>query len=178
MNATDSLDAIWQSYQTTIACLRISTRAVKNGNIAAIEKTSLLHDPVDEALRKIEKSREIADDNVILSLWTVFERALLLHLQNESKILLTAPHSKMIPVFQKKIEDVEYWRIDEVLDIFKFAIDPTLIGSAKQIKKYRDWVAHKNPKKGRPQNVPPQIAYQILSEISKQLNHLAQGNAP
>ncbi len=47
-----------------------------------------------------------------------------------------------------------------------------LLGQAKQIKQYRDWVAHRNVSKAVPANVPPKKAYEILSEILWRLeNH-------
>ncbi len=68
--------------------------------------------------------------------------------------------------FHHKVEnEMEYWKSDDVLDLFKSVVNSDLIGNAKQVKKYRDWIAHKNPKKGPPSNVPPQTAYRILSEI-------------
>ena len=33
-------------------------------------------------------------------------------------------------------DNIEHWRIDEVLDMLKDTIDPNLIGNAKQIKNY------------------------------------------
>jgi hypothetical protein len=60
---------------------------------------------------------------------------------------------------------VEYWRAEHILDIFKKNIDGALIGDAKKIKKYRDWVAHRNPRKPPPEDVTPEFACRILSEI-------------
>ncbi len=62
-------------------------------------------------------------------------------------------------------KNIEYWKIDEILDVLKVIIDPDLIGQAKQIKKYRDWVAHRNIKKKSPPNVVPERAYSVLAEI-------------
>jgi len=60
---------------------------------------------------------------------------------------------------------IEYWRTEEILDLFKTVVDTNLIGEAKKIKKYRDWIAHRNPKKGKPDNVFPGQAYMVLSKI-------------
>ena len=64
---------------------------------------------------------------------------------------------------------MEYWRIADVLDLLKEHVDSDLIGQAKQIKQYRDWVAHRNMVKGVPADIPPQSAYIILSEILDKL---------
>lgn len=173
MSGTESLDAIWLSYQTTLDCHRVAVRGISRGTLEALEKTGFLNTPIDEAKQKIQMSREAADDHVILSLWAVFERSLLSRLQSENKRILTEPQTKITQgVYQKIDDELEYWRTEDILDIFKTAIDPSLIGGAKQIKKYRDWVAHKNPRKGRPQNVPPENAYNLLREISTQLDKI------
>jgi hypothetical protein len=48
--------------------------------------------------------------------------------------------------------------------------DKNLIGQAKQILEYRDWIAHgRNPDKYPSANITPKFAYNTLSEIVKQL---------
>lgn len=64
---------------------------------------------------------------------------------------------------------VEYWRSDEILDMFKPTIDQNLIGHAKQIRDYRNWVAHKNWRRGSPAKTDPRSAFKILSEIIRQI---------
>jgi predicted transcriptional regulator len=44
-----------------------------------------------------------------------------------------------------------------------------LIGSAKQILEYRNWVAHRNPKKRSPVRIVPNMAYDTLNEIIETL---------
>jgi hypothetical protein len=55
-------------------------------------------------------------------------------------------------------------RLDDSLDILKGIVDPARIGQAKQVKQFRDWVAHKNPR-NIPPAVDPATAYQLLSEL-------------
>ena len=57
--------------------------------------------------------------------------------------------------------------------MFKEITDPNLIGNAKQVKQYRDWVAHRNIDKGSPPKVAPQSAYQILSKILDDLDNIS-----
>lgn len=51
-------------------------------------------------------------------------------------------------------------------------VDANLLGNAKQVKNYRDWVAHKNVKKGQPTNVSPQAAYRILTRILEKIEKI------
>jgi len=172
MSEVDVLDDVWLTYQTTVDSLNVVMRSVLKGNISALEKTNFIGESETEVLKKIRESREHADDYVIMALWTVFERVLFQHVQNESKRLQGNNVEKFTQAVYEKFEnECEYWRVD-VLNLFKVVIDPNLIGNAKQVKKYRDWVAHKNIKKGQPQNVPPIVAYKVLSEIIKQLKVL------
>jgi len=85
---------------------------------------------------------------VILSLWASFERTLLSYVQNESNRILAEPTTDFTYSVHQKIDnEIEYWRVDDILNIFKTIISPDLIGQAKQVKKYRDWIAHRNIKK-------------------------------
>ena len=96
----------------------------------------------------------------------MFERKLLEYLQVEGRKLLKEPPTIFNTRVHQKVEkEMEYWKSDDVLDLYKSVVNADLIGNAKQVKRYRDWIAHKNPKKGPPSNVPPQTAYRILTEI-------------
>jgi hypothetical protein len=128
---------------------------------------------IDDAKKDIKESRDNADNYVILSLWVAFERNLFEYLSWESKRILNNNPSILTQKVHEKIEnELEYWRIDDMLNIFKAIIDPQVVGQAKQVKQYRDWIAHKNPKKSMPQIVTPKMAYSVLSEITRLLeNH-------
>ena len=64
------------------------------------------------------------------------------------------------------------WKIEDVLDLFKRDIDAQLIGDAKNIKKHRDWIAHRNPRRPSPGAVTPAFAYKILSEALAHIGRL------
>jgi hypothetical protein len=85
------------------------------------------------------------------------------------KIIENSPTDFTKSIYGKITKECEYWRINDVLDLFKVIIDPALIGEAKTVKKYRDWIAHKNLAKPPPQNVLPVYAHRVLSEIVRLL---------
>lgn len=177
MSAADALDTIWQSYIDTIDCLKVASRCISTGRIEHLDKTGFIQTSKPEAEKKISASRKNADEFLILSLWAVFERSLFFHLQKESDRILQSAQTKLTLGIHEKIKDeIEYWRVDDVLDLFKTHIDPNLIGNAKQVKKYRDWVAHRNPNKLPTTNVPPHMAYKVLSEIASQLSEGESGS--
>jgi len=171
MSSNNVLDSIWFSYQTAIDCSKITLKSIDTGEFHLMDKTKFLGTTVDEAKKLIEESRKYVDDHVIVSLWAIFERKLIeyLHKETDEKLLQENPSEFSKQVIKKLEDKVEYWRVDEILDLFKTMIDSDLIGNAKQIKKYRDWIAHKNPKKAQPTNVSPQDAYNILSKIISKL---------
>lgn len=170
MPINHSLDGIWQAYKTTLDCLKIAKRSIAKNDPCLLAKTNFMGAVKDEAEQQIEQSWANADDYVILSLWTAFERILLVYVQEENQRMLTETATCFTHSIQQKIaDDTEYWRIDDVLDFFKTAISSDLIGQAKQVKRYRDWVAHRNEKKATPANVTPKMAYDILTEIIRQL---------
>jgi len=172
MNSTNILDPIWESYLTTIDCLKVASRSIENNELHLMSKTRFVSSPIDKAKVMISDSREKADDFVIVSLWAIFERKLLENVQVEGrKLLQKTPTTFNTQVHQKVENEMEYWKSDDVLDLFKSVVNSNLIGNAKQVKKYRDWIAHKNPKKGPPSNVPPQTAYRILSDIISIVEH-------
>ena len=166
MNSPNILEPIWESYRTTIDCLKVASRSIDKGELHLMNRTKFASSRIDAAKLMIEASRSNADDFVIVSLWAAFERKLLEYVQVEGKKLLQkTPNNFNLQVHQKIESEMEYWKSDDVLDLFKSVVNSELIGNAKPVKKYRDWVAHKNPKKGPPPNVPPQTAYRILSDI-------------
>jgi hypothetical protein len=166
MKSANVLDPIWESYRIAIDCHKIAYRSIEKDQFHLMNRTRFAGSAVDEAKTMIQNSRETIDDSVIVSLWAIFERKILEYLQLEGrKILGKTPTAFNAEVHQKIENEMEYWKSEEILDLFKPIVDPALIGNAKQIKKYRDWIAHKNPKKGPPSNVPPQTAYRILSKI-------------
>lgn len=166
MSSPNILEPIWESYRTTVDCLKVAARSIEKSELHLMSNTKFVGSPVDEAKEMIVGSRTSADDFVIVSLWAIFERKLLEYVQVEGRRLLGAtPTGFNSQVHQKVENEMEYWKTDDVLDLFKAVVSSDLIGSAKQVKKYRDWIAHKNPRKGPPSNVPPQTAYRILSDI-------------
>jgi hypothetical protein len=170
MSSPNTIEEAWRSYQTTVECLAIVARMARGNDVHALQRTSFFGAHIDEASDRISASASNADDYVILSMWALFERHLFLFLQDESKRMLNQGASRLTKELQIKIEDeLEYWRLDGVLDLFKSIVDPQLIGEAKQVKQYRDFIAHRNPKKPPRTNVSPQAAYQVLSNIINRL---------
>jgi len=166
MASENPLDPIWGTYVVTKDCLKIAQRAIRRNDAKLLRNTDFMGDLPQDSSKEIRESRKKADDFVILSLWVVFERTLVSLLQDKGRKLLEVyPASLADKLYNKYEIDVEYWRIEDSLNLLKGEVDASLIGHAKQIKEYRDWVAHRNPRKPSPPNVDPKTVYGILSEI-------------
>ena len=174
MNASDGIDAIWRTYQTTLDCFKIASRSISRNDIRLLKKTGFIEDTEDDASNKITSCQNDANDFVIVSLWASFERNLFLYLTTDIVNL----QSKL---FTEKVADhIERLKLSDVLDSFKkVGIDSNLIGQAKQIYDYRNWIAHRNAKKTPSANVTPDMAYATLVEVTRQLdviNSLSNNN--
>lgn len=120
-------------------------------------------DGLRDALRDCQQA---ASDQAILSMWALFERRLLQRIAAECEGMRAEPASPFnARVTDQVIAAVEYWRIDEALDAIKPAVGGELVGQAKQIKRYRDWLAHRNPRKPSPAQIDPATASRILQRI-------------
>src|SRR5260370_38465306 len=56
-------------------------------------------------------------------------------------------------------QGVERWRPDDRLDILKGFVNPERVGQAKEVRKFRDWIAHKNPRRRPSKEVDPASTY-------------------
>ncbi|MBN1974359.1 MAG: hypothetical protein JW787_12020 [Sedimentisphaerales bacterium] len=174
MNYDNPLLPIWEFYQITGDCLKVAQRTINRENEYFMRDTGFIGKSIEDATDKIVKSRRETEDYVVLSLWIAFERFMFNHVQEAGSILLEKhPLSFSQKLFDKLTDAVEYWKVEDVLDMFKNGMVSTqLIGDAKNIKKYRDWIAHKNPKKATPSKVTPETAYKILSTLMYEIQNL------
>lgn len=166
MASENPLESIWETYVVTRDCLKIAQRAIRRGHGGLLQNTEFMGDSPKDAGIQIRESRRRADESAILSLWVVFERTLIALLQEKGrKLLEVQPVSLAQPLYEKYEIDVEYWRIDDSLNLLKGEVNQDLIGWVKQVKQYRDWIAHRNPRRPQPANLDPKTAYTILSEV-------------
>lgn len=169
--ASNPLDQIWEDYLTSKDCFKMAARIVRQQESKFAKGTKFLSSSVEEAATWIENSRKDADDYFVLSLWVTFERYIINYLRAKSeKIKEIEPQSLAANLYEKLDSEIEYWRIDEMLDLLKGPIDASLIGNAKQIKAYRDWIAHRNERKPSPGQVTPRSAYFVLSAVIENIS--------
>lgn len=92
------------------------------------------------------------------------------YLQTANRLLAAGyPKQYSTRLAEKFTSEVEYWRFAQVLDLFKGEIDANLIGEVKQVKQYRDWIAHRNPGNRMSTAFTPETAFNILSRMIRQI---------
>lgn len=164
--SSESLNQLLATYRRLRDCLKIAGRAVDAENLRMLEGTEFVGQAKVQATQWIEETRRTVDDLSIVALWALFERYVIEFTQERTRPLAAANPPDFGERLQKKVEgEIERWRPDDVLDLFKGLIEADQIGIAKQIKEYRDWVAHRNPKRLPSAQTEPKSAYSILLTI-------------
>jgi hypothetical protein len=172
MAAKGPLDPILEAYETTKDSLKITQRVIADGVEQLLERTRFIYESLDTSSAMISKSSEQSNDLVIIALWAVFERHVIEFVREKSQPLKQIP-PPAVPhrLYDKVHSEIERWKSEDILDLLKGDIDADLLGWAKKIKKYRDWIAHRNPKRSA-DTTDPITAYNILSQIINLLEDL------
>ncbi|MGH8014026.1 MAG: hypothetical protein ACREQ4_16170, partial [Candidatus Binataceae bacterium] len=146
----------------------IARRAIEDENVRIPDRTEFLGESRQQAAKWIEDARQTVDDLMVVGLWAWFERYLIEFIQSRtSAIASSIPQSFGSQLRNKMREEIEHWRLDDILNLFKTLIDASQIGIAKQIKDYRDWIAHRNPNRPPPAQTEPTSVYALLSAMIK-----------
>jgi hypothetical protein len=102
---------------------------IKRGRLDSLQDTGFIDNPIDIVRDNIQASRKAVNDHTILSMWAVFEREMVAVLESESRKMLDASPSAFNQALFLKVEaSIEYWRVSEMIDLFKQALPIELIG--------------------------------------------------
>ncbi len=185
------LPAMWEAFETSESALKVAMKAIRQPHSQKVDcqdelfkyqrrllnKTTLFPIPTDAELL-ITNSEIESQDLFILGLWATFERFIRMYLQQKSLVIqqYVQPATQGHSFYQYLYKEIEFWKPTEILDFLKESLfttpsDRHLIGLAKQILAYRDWVAHgKNPHKlPSATHLKPKQAYDALNQIIKTL---------
>lgn len=172
MRSLKALDSLFAQYELTSDCFKIAARAKRGRAANLLQDTSI---PVGgrNALKKIQSARADTADLIVASMWAYFERELIEYVQRKGGTVARLKPRPFATVLSTKItSEIEYWRFPDILDLFSGHIDKNLLGQAKQIKQFRDWVVHRNPNKPTPSKTDPVVAYGVFRDIITQINAL------
>jgi competence protein ComGF len=169
MNRLQELESIWADYKfqrKTLKLFKLNVKLAVTGakglSASLLEQCGLKGSTVSSAQLLTSKAEQHLADSTILSMWIIFERCLTEYLQKSVAINLLNP--KAVEALSNKLEDIiersrEDDKIEIVSSILNSGSSSALSGDLKNIKKYRDWIAHKNPKKPSPSSIKPDSAY-------------------
>jgi hypothetical protein len=164
------LDDVWTVYKVALDCHRIAKKIAPRGDELFLTRTVFVEMTLDEAVEKIDHSRKELDNWVVLTLWAQFEHFLISYVRDKGGLLRqTKPEAFAAKLQDKFDREVGDWKKSDVLDLFKGLVEPDLIGQAKQIKEYRDWVAHKSRRRLPSSNTSPMLAFQVLKTIMRKV---------
>jgi hypothetical protein len=170
MTSSNPLSPVYDAFEVARDCFKVARRTVDSQIEDLIHRTQFVGATPEAAASALDGAEQQAFDLAILALWSTFERHVIAHLQTGSELLSKGhPEQYSVKLTNKFENEVEFWKIDDILDLFKAEVDPALIGRAKQIKRYRDWIAHRNPKRATPTKATPETAFTVLTAVIDQI---------
>ncbi len=178
--AVEQLDAVWRTWRFQHDALRVVLRTLRRRAEDAkapgmLAKTLYEVAETAQCERDIQACQKTAAEFAVLGMWAIFERRVLQRLEQECHKMLVQPANSFNAAVTAKVAgDVEYWKIDQALDLIKpLVADAGLLGQAKQIKQFRDWVAHRNPRKPTPPQTDPGMVRVLLKQLVRALDTAA-----
>jgi hypothetical protein len=169
MNFDNPLKPVHEAFKVASNCFDIVAKTINDphkevdGISSEISTNEGLVVAIDNAKKQ---TAELAN----LALFATFERYVIEYLQTANRLLAAGhPEQYSTRLAKKFADEVEYWRFGDILDLFKGEIESGLIGEVKQVKQYRDWIAHRNPRNRLSVKFAPQHAFDILTEMIEQI---------
>lgn len=165
---SNPLNLIWKAYQVSTECFKIAQEVIKQQKAHLFTQSKWPTQP--NAQQDIHQAAKESDELFVMDLWATFERFAITYLQNKGSVLQSiAPVNLANPVYEHFKREVEYWKPDNILDLLKEipSIDKNLVGQARAILRYRNWIAHGKDKQKASfvSAVSPSYAYQILNKM-------------
>lgn len=167
MLSVSELDAIYATYELTRDGYKIVRKACSQGNTYVLANTMFSGKQSDDIAHSLDECASYIEEVTVISLWASFENSLREHVKGHfSCVANSTPGHYFLALHEKTLLEVEYWKFDDLLDLLKTRLASSDVGQAKQIKRFRDWIAHGKPAhKATPAKVPPGFAWKVLRTI-------------
>jgi len=134
---------VWKAYQVSVECFDIAHQTIKQNKTELFTDSDWPSQP--NAKQYIVEARQESNDLFVVGLWATFERFVISYLQEKGAVLQNiSPIALANPVYEQFKREVEFWKSDDILNLLKEipSINSHLIGQAKTILRYRNWIAH------------------------------------
>lgn len=173
MTSDNPLQPVYHAFVVAKECIDGARRSIHDQNEALSRHMRLITGATTDAESALEEALRQAAELAVLALFATFERLIIEQLQAaQARLANGHPAGYSARLGEKYSKDVEHWRFHDMLDLFKTEIDERLIGQAKQIKQYRDWIAHRNPDKRVPLQTTPAAAFSVLTRLLQRIRHV------
>lgn len=148
------------------------TKRVLNKKISNIFGKTIFEKQKPKTINTLtESATNELDDLVVLSLFASFERQLRKEIITKSLILEKIDPTKLGKKISSQVsKEIEYWKIDEIIDLFNPVVDSYICGQLKEIKRYRDWLAHGKMRK-KSVSADPKTTFETIKLFCDELNN-------
>ena len=180
MFSNSPLRPIVEAYRAGHDCFTIVATSLDLKGGERTKQKELHRADVENLSAVIETAEQQVSGLTVLALFASFERFLIEHLQTANRLLAAGYPPAYTAQLAKKFEgEVERWRFDAILGLFKHDVDPVLISEIMKIKRYRDWIAHQNPAKACAEPCNPERVFALLTDFIEQVRwkHTPDGEA-
>jgi hypothetical protein len=166
---SSALDGIVAAYVLEHDLLRVARNVIDRADVSLMGGTRFIGRAVNESREDIARLRKRLDEMTVLAMWSTFERFMISHVVS---LVTIAPAAS--PPFDARLRDhvehqLEFSKFDDLLELYKGSVDKDDIGRVRQIKQYRDWISHRNPKRLPPAIVHPVAARAALGDVMDQI---------
>lgn len=162
--ASHVLDDIVSQYELEKDLLKVAARAVRAADASLLVNTQFIGRSTSSAEMDLHMLRTRLGEMTVVALWIEFERFMVRHVMETITIAASGAPASFVPKLTERIEhEVEFTKFDDLLDLYKGWLTPNDVGNIKQIKQYRDWISHRNPKKKKPAAIDPGPAKTLLA---------------
>ena len=166
MMSDNPLDPVWKHYEVTKDCMSVAKKTLETNHESFLGDTGFVGAPYRQSTALIAESQDELDDLTVLSLCAIFERRIITLVQRKGrKILEEQPLDLSHQVHSKFVDAVERWRIDDFIGLLERYVGKDLSKDTRAIVEYRNWVAHRNPKKQPEKKTDPKTAYDVLTQF-------------
>ncbi|CAM2156606.1 RiboL-PSP-HEPN domain-containing protein [Pararobbsia alpina] len=165
MKSNSQLAPVYEAFEVAQDCFCVASATL------ATERSADSSDSIDGVKGRspeevLDEALKQTEELTVVALWAVFERDLIEYVRSTVKWLSNGRPESYARNLVDKVEcEAEFWRVGDILDLFKGEIDTHQIARIKEIKRYRDWIAHRNPRRSVPPAFSPEEVYGHLTEL-------------
>lgn len=168
MTSIEELDALWADYQSARDAMRVARHALDRPDADLLHHTSYAGQGRDMAVPALQRAQESTERAHLVILWAHFEQALQAFVRDRVGAALDQSNDPVFPPLSEPVlARLDRWQSDRLVAAFQPWVDAQLLEQVNQIRRYRNWLAHKD--RQPPPAISADMAYRILRAFLAQL---------